>query len=46
MVKIRVDDIADFNRLHGELLVALPEIRQARASFEMKEVNDSAPLNF
>ena len=46
LLKIRVADMADFNRLHGEVLIALPEVRQARTFFVMKEVKDSAPLDF
>jgi Lrp/AsnC family leucine-responsive transcriptional regulator len=45
-LKIRVRDIADFNRLHGEQLVALPGVRQTRTFFVMKEVIDNAPLEF
>ena len=45
-LKIRVRDIADFNRLHGEQLIALPGVRQTRTFFVMKEVNDNAPLDF
>jgi Lrp/AsnC family transcriptional regulator, leucine-responsive regulatory protein len=44
-LKIRVRDIADFNRLHGELLIALPGVRQTRTFFVMKEVVDNAPLS-
>ncbi|MEM6497186.1 MAG: Lrp/AsnC ligand binding domain-containing protein, partial [Pseudomonadota bacterium] len=43
-LKIRVRDIADFNRLHGEQLIALPGVRQTRTFFVMKEVIDNAPL--
>lgn len=46
LLKIRVADMADFNRLHGEVLIALPEVRQARTFFVMKEVKDGAPLDF
>ncbi|WP_245851514.1 Lrp/AsnC family transcriptional regulator [Monaibacterium marinum] len=46
LLKIRMADMADFNRLHGEVLIALPEVRQARTFFVMKEVKDGAPLNF
>ncbi len=46
LLKIRVRDMADFNRLHGEVLIALPEVRQARTFFVMKEVKDGAPLDF
>ena len=45
-LKIRVRDIADFNRLHGEKLIALPGVRQTRTFFVMKEVIDTAPLDF
>lgn len=45
-VKIRVRDMADFNRLHGETLIALPGVRQTRTFFVMKEVTDNAPLEF
>lgn len=46
LLKIRVRDMADFNRLHAEKLIALPGVRQARTFFVMKEVKDSAPLDF
>jgi Lrp/AsnC family leucine-responsive transcriptional regulator len=45
-LKIRVRDISDFNRLHGEQLIALPGVRQTRTFFVMKEVVDNAPLEF
>ncbi len=45
-LKIRVADMADFNRLHGEQLIALPGVRQTRTFFVMKEVVDNAPLDF
>ena len=45
-LKIRVRDIADFNRLHGERLIGLPGVRQTRTFFVMKEVIDTAPLEF
>ena len=45
-LKIRVRDIADFNILHGEQLIALPGVRQTRTFFVMKEVTDNAPLDF
>jgi Lrp/AsnC family leucine-responsive transcriptional regulator len=44
-LKIRVRDMADFNRLHGEKLIALPGVRQTRTFFVMKEVVDNAPLS-
>ena len=46
ILKIRVRDIPDFNRLHGEALIALPGVRQTRTFFVMKEVVDDAPLDF
>jgi Lrp/AsnC family leucine-responsive transcriptional regulator len=46
VLKIRVGDMADFNRLHGSRLIALPGIRQTRTFFVMKEVVDNAPLDF
>jgi Lrp/AsnC family transcriptional regulator, leucine-responsive regulatory protein len=46
VLKIRVGDIADFNRIHGEQLIALPGVRQTRTFFVMKEVVDNAPLDF
>lgn len=45
-LKIRVQDIADFNRLHGSRLIAVPGVRQTRTFFVMKEVVDNAPLDF
>lgn len=45
-LKIRVRDMADFNRLHGTHLIALPGIRQTRTFFVMKEVVDTRPLDF
>ncbi len=44
-LKIRVRDMADFNKLHGEKLIALPGVRQTRTFFVMKEVIDNAPLS-
>jgi len=46
ILKVRVRDIADFNKLHGNTLIALPGVRQTRTFFVMKEVTDSAPLDF
>lgn len=43
-LKIRVRDMTDFNRLHGEKLIGLPGVRQTRTFFVMKEVVDNAPL--
>ncbi|WP_315832552.1 Lrp/AsnC family transcriptional regulator [Bradyrhizobium prioriisuperbiae] len=45
-LKIRVCDMADFNRIHGDQLIALPGVRQTRTFFVMKEVVDNAPLEF
>ena len=46
VMKIRVADMGDFNRIHGEQLIALPGVRQTRTFFVMKEVVDNAPLDF
>jgi Lrp/AsnC family transcriptional regulator, leucine-responsive regulatory protein len=45
-LKIRVGNMADFNRIHGDELIALPGVRQTRTFFVMKEVVDNAPLDF
>ncbi|MES2194753.1 MAG: Lrp/AsnC ligand binding domain-containing protein [Pseudomonadota bacterium] len=45
-LKIRVKGMADFNRIHGDQLIALPGVRQTRTFFVMKEVVDNAPLEF
>jgi Lrp/AsnC family transcriptional regulator, leucine-responsive regulatory protein len=45
-LKIRVRDIHDFNKLHGDQLISLPGVRQTRTFFVMKEVVDNAPLDF
>ncbi|WP_337996088.1 Lrp/AsnC ligand binding domain-containing protein [Oleispirillum naphthae] len=45
-LKIRVGDMADFNRIHGQQLIALPGVRQTRTFFVMKEVVDNAALDF
>ena len=45
-LKVRVDDMADFNKLHGEHLIAFPGVRQIRSYFVMKEVTDNAELDF
>lgn len=46
LLKIRVRDMTDFNRLHGEKLITLPGVRQTRTFFVMKEVKDNARLPF
>lgn len=46
LLKIRVRDMADFNVLHGQRLIALPGVRQTRTFFVMKSVKDNAPLSF
>lgn len=45
-LKVRVSDMADFNKLHGEQLIAFPGVRQIRSFFVIKEVTDNAPLEF
>lgn len=46
LLKIRVRDMTDFNRLHSKMLIALPGVRQIRTFFVMKEVKENAPLAF
>lgn len=46
LLKIRVRDMADFNVLHGKVLIALPGVRQIRTFFVLKEVKDNTPLSF
>lgn len=46
LLKIRVSDMSDFNKLHGTQLIALPGVRQTRTFFVMKEVKDNGPLDF
>lgn len=45
-LKIRVRDVADYSKMLGERLIALPGVRQTRTFFVMKEVIDNAPLDF
>jgi Lrp/AsnC family transcriptional regulator, leucine-responsive regulatory protein len=45
-LRVRVKDMADFNQLHANHLLALPGVRQIRTFFVMKEVIEGAPLNF
>ena len=42
LLKIRVRDMADFNKLHGQKLIALLGVRQTRTFFGMKEVKENA----
>lgn len=46
LLKIRARDMADFNKLHGETLIALPGVRQTRTFFVMKEVKEGGALTF
>lgn len=46
LLKVRVKDTADFNRLHRQRLLTLPNVRQLRSFFVLKEVIDNAPLDF
>ena len=45
-LKIRARDIADFNQLQGETLIALPGVRNTRTFFVMREVKENARLPF
>ncbi len=44
LLKIRVKDMADFNKLHGSKLIALRGVRQSRTFFVVKNVKDNARL--
>lgn len=46
LLKIRVRDMEDFNKLHGQKLIALPGVRQTRTFFVMKTVKENARLPF
>ncbi|GLT11402.1 Lrp/AsnC ligand binding domain-containing protein [Sulfitobacter porphyrae] len=46
LLRIRVSDIADFNRFHTQKLISLPGVRQARTFFVIKEVKANAPMDF
>jgi len=46
LLKIRVRDMEDFNKLHGQKLIALPGVRQTRTFFVMKNVKENARLPF
>ena len=46
LLKIRVGDTEDFNRLHIDQLIALPAVRQVRSFFVIKEVKDKRTLLF
>lgn len=46
MLKVRVRDTADFNRLHRQQLLTLPNVRQLRSFLVLKEVIENAPLDF
>ena len=43
-IKLRVKDIAAFNRLHSERLIALPGVRQVRTFFVLNEIKTDGLL--
>ena len=43
-LKIRVKDIKAFNRLHANVLLALPRVRQLRTFFVLNEVKMTQEL--
>jgi Lrp/AsnC family transcriptional regulator, leucine-responsive regulatory protein len=45
-LKIRARDIADFNKLQGQTLIALPGVQNTRTFFVMREVKENARLPF
>lgn len=45
LLKLRVRDMADYNHLHGDRIIALPGVRQARTFFVIKPVKDNSELD-
>ena len=45
-LKIRARDIADFNKLQGQTLIALPGVTNTRTFFVMREVKENTRLPF
>lgn len=45
-LKIRARDIADFNKLQSQTLIALPGVQNTRTFFVMREVRENARLTF
>jgi len=43
-LKVRVRDLAGFNRFHGETIITLPGVRQVRTFFVLNEVKTDGPL--
>ena len=43
-LRIRVRDLAAFNRLHSERIIALPGVRQVRTFFVMNEIKTDGLL--
>ena len=43
-LKIRVHDLAAFNRFHSEKILALPGVRQVRTFFVLDEIKADGPL--
>lgn len=46
LLKIRVKNLDGFNRIHSSKLIAIPNVRQARTFFVLKDVIDGQPLDF
>jgi Lrp/AsnC family leucine-responsive transcriptional regulator len=45
-LKIRARDIADFNKLQSQTLIALPGVQNTRTFFVMREVKENGRLTF
>lgn len=45
-LKVRVKDLAAFNRFHSEKLIALPGVRQVRTFFVLSEIKSDGVLMF
>ncbi|WP_343598308.1 Lrp/AsnC ligand binding domain-containing protein [Acinetobacter sp.] len=45
-LKVRIKDLAAFNRFHSEKLIALPGVRQVRTFFVLNEIKSDGVLLF
>jgi Lrp/AsnC family leucine-responsive transcriptional regulator len=45
-LRVRMRDLAAFNRFHAETIISLPGVRQVRTFFVLNEVKSDAPLSF
>lgn len=45
-LRVRMRDLAAFNRFHADTVISLPGVRQVRTFFVLNEVKSDAPLSF